>query len=181
MPLQGVNISIGTQIRSGSTMINTHWHAKNRCPTVILLHITGWKNLNWSSCLNKGNFTKMPTEYLYLSSTKNTLPRNMKVPVVQRWGPLVKISKWTQLLQLCWEVIRKTRINESFQPLYPVTAWMKKLLQKARVTAPTRHQEVHITILFFVLKAASKEHNVIRVLCGDINCCLPARVLRVQN
>ena len=28
MPLQEVNISIGTQIRSGSTMINTHWHAK---------------------------------------------------------------------------------------------------------------------------------------------------------
>ena len=28
MPLQEVNISIGTQIRSGSPMINTHWHAK---------------------------------------------------------------------------------------------------------------------------------------------------------
>ena len=28
MSLQEVNISIGTQIRSGSTMINTHWHAK---------------------------------------------------------------------------------------------------------------------------------------------------------
>ena len=28
MPLQEVNIPIGTQIRSGSTMINTHWHAK---------------------------------------------------------------------------------------------------------------------------------------------------------
>ena len=28
MPLQEVNISIGTQIGSGSTMINTHWHAK---------------------------------------------------------------------------------------------------------------------------------------------------------
>ena len=28
MPLQEVNITIGTQIRSGSTMINTHWHAK---------------------------------------------------------------------------------------------------------------------------------------------------------
>ena len=28
MSLQEVNISIGAQIRSGSTMINTHWHAK---------------------------------------------------------------------------------------------------------------------------------------------------------
>ena len=72
---------------------------------------------------------------------------------------------------------RNTRINESFQPLYPVTAWMKKLLQKARVTAPAWHQEVHITILLFVLKAASEEHNVIGVLCGDLDCRLPARVV----
>ena len=28
MSLQEVNISIGTQIRSGSTMINTDWHVK---------------------------------------------------------------------------------------------------------------------------------------------------------
>ena len=28
MSLQEVNISIGTQIMSGSTMLNTHWHAK---------------------------------------------------------------------------------------------------------------------------------------------------------
>ena len=74
----------------------------------------------------------------------------------------------------------RTRINESFQHLYPVTAWMKKLLQKARVTAATWHREVHKTILFFVLKVASEEHNVIRVLCGDIDCRLPAPV-RVQN
>ena len=35
-------------------------------------------------------------------------------------------------------------------------------------------------VVFFVLKAASGEHNVIRVLCGDIDCRLPARVLRVH-
>ena len=28
MSLQEVNISIGTQIRSGSTMVNTDWHVK---------------------------------------------------------------------------------------------------------------------------------------------------------
>ena len=107
MPSQEVNISIGTQIRSDSTVINTHWHA-HRCPTVIH-DIASWKNLNWSSCLNEGNFTKMPTEFLYLSSTKNALPRTMKVPAVQRWSPLVKISKCTQLLQLRWEVIKKNK------------------------------------------------------------------------
>ena len=110
MPLQEVNISIGTQIRSGSRMINTHWHAKMRCPTVIQLHdITSWKNLNWSTCLNQGNVTKMPTEFLYLSSVKNALPRTTKEPVVQKWGPLAKISKCTQLLQLRWAVIKKNK------------------------------------------------------------------------
>ena len=33
-----------------------------------------------------------------------------------------------QKLLFCWEVIMKTRINESFQHLHPVTAWMNKLL-----------------------------------------------------
>ena len=46
---------------------------------------------------------------------------------------------------------------------------------------PYLTSEIHIAILFFVLKAASEEHNVIRVLCGDIDCRLPARVLGVQN
>ena len=109
MSLQEVNISIGTQIRSGSTMINTHWHAKIDAQQLFNLYIASWKNLNWSSCLNNGNFAKMPTEFLYLSSMKNALPRTMKVPVVQRWGPLFKISKCTQLLQLRWEVIKKNK------------------------------------------------------------------------
>ena len=63
---------------------------------------------------------------------------------------------------------RKTRINDTFQPLYPVTAWMKKLLQKARVTAPIWHQEVHITILFSALKAASEERNSMSSGCSVV-------------
>ena len=73
--------------------------------------------INWSSCLNKGNFTKDAHIILYLSSTKNALPRTMKVPAVQRWGPLVKISKCTQLLQLRWEVIKKNKNKWEFSAL----------------------------------------------------------------
>ena len=52
--------------------------------------------------------------------------------------------------------------------MYPVTACMKKLPQKARVTAPTWHQEVHITILFSVLKAASEERNTMSSGCSVV-------------
>ena len=52
---------------------------------------------------------------------------------------------------------------------------------ESQSNGPYLTSEVHIAILFFVLKVASEEQNVIRVLCGDIDCRLPARVLRVQN
>ena len=45
MPLQGINISIGTNTRSGSTP----WHARTDAHD-----IASWRNLNWSSCLNEG-------------------------------------------------------------------------------------------------------------------------------
>ena len=112
MPLQEVNISIGTQIRSDSTVINTHWHA-HRCPTAIH-DIASSKNLNWSSRLNEENFTKMPTKFLYLSSTKNALPRTMKVPAVQRWAHWLKYQsvhscysfaeKWSRKNKNKWEL-----------------------------------------------------------------------------
>ena len=87
-----------------------------------------------------------------------------------------------QILLFRWEVMMKTKINESFQKLYLVAAWMSKLLLwRARVPASTWYQDVDIIILLFVLKSASEEHNVIRVLCGDMEFCLPAHVLRVQN
>ena len=112
----------------------------------------------------------MPME----TSTMNARSRTMREHVMQMWGPLVQTSnyrcycfaeKWS------W----KTRINESFQHLYPVAAWMNELPWKARVTACTWHHEVDIIILFFVLKTESEEYNVTRVLCGDMDFCLPDR------
>ena len=105
----------------------------------------------------------------------------MKVPVVQRWGPLVKISKCTQLLQLRWEVIKKNKNKWELSALVSSHSLDEETPVESQSNGPYLTSEVHIAILFFVLKAASEEHNVIRVLCGDIDCRLPPRVLRVQN
>ena len=153
-------------------------------PTIFLLHdIASWKNLNWSNCLNKGNFTKMPTEFLHLSSTKNALPRTMKVPVVQRWDPLVKISKCTQLLQLRWEVIKKNKNKWEFSVLVSSHSLDEETPAERQSNGP--YLTLGGTHYNFVLCSKScirgTEHHVIRVPCGDIDCRLPAGVLRVQN
>ena len=145
MSLQEANISIGTQIRSGSTMINTHWHAKIDAQQLF-------------------NFKILPVGR-----------------ILQRWGPLVKISKCTQLLQLRWEVIKKNKNKWELSALVSSHSLDEETPVESQSNGPYLTSEVHIAILFFVLKAASEEHNVIRVVCGDIDCRLPARVLRVQN
>ena len=105
----------------------------------------------------------------------------MKVPLVHRWGPLVKISKCTQLLQLRWEVIKKNKNKWELSALVSSHSLDEETPVVSQSNGSYLTSEVHIAILFFILKAASEEHNVIRVLCGDIDCRLPARVLRVQN
>ena len=97
------------------------------------------------------------------------------------WGPLVKISKCTQLLQLRWEVIKKNKNKYELSALLSSYSLDEETPVESQSNGPYLTTEVHIVILFFVLKAVSEEHNVIRVLCGDIDCLLPARVLRVQN
>ena len=105
----------------------------------------------------------------------------MKVPAVQRWGPLVKISKCTQLLQIRWEVIKKKQNKWELSALVSSHRLDEEIPVESQSNGSYLTSEVHIAILFFVLKAVSEEHNVIRVLCGDIDCRLSARVLRVQN
>ena len=124
----------------------------------------------------------MPTEFLYLSSTKNALPRTMKVPAVQRWGPLVKISKCTQLLQLRWEVIKKNKNKLELSALVSSHRLDDETPVESQSNGPyLTSGGTHIAIVFFVLRAASEEHNVIRVRCGDKDYRLPAHVLLVQN
>ena len=182
MSLQEVNISIGTQIRSGSTMINTHWHAKIDAQQLFncLILPVGRILIDLAVSIT-GTLQRCPQNFLYLSSRKNALPGTMKVPVVQRWGPLVKISKCTQLLQLRWEVIKKNKNKWELPALVSSHSLDEETPVESQSNGPCLTSEVHIAILFFVLKAASEEHSIIRVLCGDIDCRLPAPVLCVQN
>ena len=109
MPLQEVNISIGTQIRSGSTMINTHWHAKIDA-----------KHLFYFMILPVGRILIDPTvpikwtlqrcpQIFYIYQVRRMLSQEPWKYPSYRWGPLVKLSKCTQLLQLRWEVIKKNK------------------------------------------------------------------------
>ena len=108
MPLQEVNISIGTQIRSGSTMINTHWHAKIDAQQLFMILPVGRILIDLAVSI-KGTLQRCPQNFYMCTCTKTALPRTMKVAAVQRWGPLVKISKCTQLLQLRWKAIKKNK------------------------------------------------------------------------
>ena len=117
MSLQEVNISIGTQIWSGSTMINTDWHVKIDAQQLFYFMILPVGRILIDLAVSiKGTLQRCPQNF-YIWQVRRMLslePR--KYPSYRGGGPLVKISKCTQLLQLRWEVIKKTRINESFQP-----------------------------------------------------------------
>ena len=181
MPLQEVNISIDTQIRSGSTMINTHWYAKIDAQQLFYFMILPVERILIDLAVSiKETLQRYPQNF-YICQVRRMLSQEpWKYPSYRGGAHWLKYQSVHSCYSFAGKWSRKTRINESFQSLYPVTAWLKKLLQKNRVTAAAWHQEVHITSLVFVLKAASEEHNVIRVLCGDLDCRLPAPV-RVQN
>ena len=88
MALQGVKISTDTHTRSGSTMVNTPWYAKNRFPRVILLHdIASWRNRNWFSSLNEDeawNLHEWQWNFDIWKLQMNALLRNMKEHTVRR-------------------------------------------------------------------------------------------------
>ena len=105
MPLQEVNISIGTQIRSGSTMINTHWHAKIDAKQLFMILPVGRILIDLAVSI-KGTLQRCLQNF-YICQVRRVLSQEpWKYPP---WGPLVKISKCTQLLQLRWEVIKKNK------------------------------------------------------------------------
>ena len=178
MSLQEVNISISTQIRSGSTMINSHWYAKIDAQQLINFMIlpVGRSLIDLAVSIT-GTLQRCPQNF-YICQVRRMLSQEpWKYPSYRGGAHWLKYQSVHSFAEK-WS--RKARINESFQPLYPVTAWMTKP-RESQSNGPYLTSEVHIAILLFVLKAASEEHNVIRVLCGDIDCRLPARALRVQN
>ena len=122
----------------------------------ILLHdIASWRNHNWSSCLNDSNawtLHRCPWNFdIWQLQLTTALPRTTRGPIVWRWGTIGYNMK-LQILPFRREMIMQTRLNGSFQHLYPVAAWMNDLLQKARLTASSWYHDVDITKEFLVLK-----------------------------
>ena len=129
MSLQEVNISIGTQIRSGSTMINTHWHAKIDAQQLFNFMILPVGRILIDLAVSiTGTLQRCPQNF-YICQVRRMLSQEpWKYPSYRGGAHWLKY----QSVHICYSFAekwsRKTRISESFQPLYPVTAWMKKLL-----------------------------------------------------
>ena len=127
MPLQEVNISIGTQIRSGSTMINTHWHAKIDAQQLFMILPIGRILIDLAVSI-KGTLQRCPQNF-YICQVRRMLSQEpWKYPAYRGGAHWLKYQNVHSCYSFAEKWSRKTRINESFQPLYPVTAWMKKLL-----------------------------------------------------
>ena len=117
LSLQEVNISIGTQIRSGSTMINNHWHAKIDAQQLF-------------------NFMILPVGRILIdlavsiTGTLQRCPQNFNICQVRR---MLSQEPWkypsyrggAHCLEVrSWEVIKKNK-NESFQPFMRITTRLK--------------------------------------------------------
>ena len=89
-------------------MINTPWHAKIDAQELFYFMIlpVGGTLTDLAVSMNFLNFTQMPMELWYLTTTMNALPRTMREPIVWRWGAIGYNMK-LQMLQLHREVIMK--------------------------------------------------------------------------
>ena len=108
MPLQEVNISIGKHIRSGSTMINTHWHAKIDAQQLFYFMILPVGRVLIDLAVSiKGTLQKYPRNF-YIWQVRRMLSQEpWKYPSYRGGanGQNIKV----QLLQLRWDVIKKNK------------------------------------------------------------------------
>ena len=86
MPLQEVNISIGTQIRSGSTMINTHWHAKIDAQQLFMLFPTGRILIDLAVSI-KGTLQRWPQNFS-ICQVRRMLSKNHESTRRTEVGPI---------------------------------------------------------------------------------------------
>ena len=129
MSLQEVNISIGRQIRSGSTMSNTHWHAKIDAQKLFYFMIFPVGRILIDLAVSiKGTLQRCQDNF-YICLVRRMLSQEpWKYPPYRGGAHWSKYQSEHSCYSFAEKWSRKTRINESFQPLYPVTAWMKKLM-----------------------------------------------------
>ena len=184
MFLREVNISIGTQIRSGSTMINTHWHAKIDVQQLFNFMILPVGRILIDLAVSiTGTLQRCPQIFIFVKYEECSLAKNYES--TRRTEPRGE-AHWLkyQSVHSCYSFTEKWSRKKNkweLSALVSSHSLDEETPVESQSDGPYLTSEVHIAILFFVLKAASEEHNVIRVLCGDIDCRLPARVLRVQN
>ena len=107
MPLQEVNISIGTQIRSGSTMINTRWHAKIDAQQLYMILPVGRILIDLAVSI-KGTLQRCPHNFYICQVRRMRYQEPWKYPS-NRGGAHWLKYQCTQLLQLRWEVIKKNK------------------------------------------------------------------------
>ena len=111
MPLQRAKISIGTYTRSGSTMINTPWHAKIDAQELFYFMIlpVGWTLIDLVVSMN---FTQMPMELWHVRWMLSQEP--WENPLCGGGAPLV--TTWNYRCYCFTEKWSwKTRLNGSFQ------------------------------------------------------------------
>ena len=136
MSLQEVNISIGTQIRSGSTMINTHWHVKIDAQQLFYFIILPVGRILIDLAVSiKGTLQRCPQNF-YICQVRRMLSLEpWKYPSYRGGAHWLKY----QSVHSCYSFAEKwkTRIREQekknknkweLSTLFPVTAWMKKIL-----------------------------------------------------
>ena len=182
MSLQEVNISIGTQIRSGSTMINTHWHAKIDAQQLFNFMILPVGKILIDLAVSiTGTLQRCPQNFYSCQVRRLLSQEPWKCLSYIGWAHWLKYQSVHCCYSFAEKWSRKTKIKWELPALVSSHSLDEETPVESQSNGPCLTSEVHIAILFFVLKAASEEHNVIRVLCGDIDCRLPARVLRVQN
>ena len=159
-------------------MINTHWHAKIDAQQLFncLILPVGRILIDLAVSIT-GTLQRCPQNFYICQVGRMLSQEPWKYPSYRGAAHWLKY----QSVQLRWEVIKKNKNKWELPAHVSSHSLDEETPVESQSNCPCLTSEVHIAILFFVLKAASEEHNIIRVLCGDIDCRLPARVLCVQN
>ena len=175
MPLKGAKISICTHTRGGSTMIKTPWHAKIDAQELfyfMTLPVGGTLIDLALSMKARLEFTHMPMELWYLTTTMNALPITMRNPSCGGVVPLV--TTWIYRCYCCaekwsWKTTKwEFSAHVSSCSLEERTA-VESQINGLYLTLWCRH---HKTVL-----GSKSCTSVTRMLYGDTDLCLPTLVL----
>ena len=128
MSLQEVNIPIGTQIRSGSTMINTDWHVKIDAQQLFYFMILPVGRILIDLAVSiKGTLQRCPQNF-YICQVRRMLSPDHESTHRTEVGPIGWNVKVYTVVTASLRSDQENKNKWELSALYPVTAWMKKLL-----------------------------------------------------